>query len=507
MKTFLSIILTALIYKLCISQKPSEFEYSQLADLFAIDFELASDPIHSYSSYNTKTGLAYSHSTIFELNEISSKLTTINKVLIIVDATIYIQLKNKIKRYAYDINYAYGCKVIMEQVENGDHKDIKDIIISNSTDLNGVVFIGDIPAAWFEQESSYDKYGHEEWPCDLYYMDIDGVWEDLDNDEIYDSHSGNVQPEIFIGRISTANMGSLINEKIGLENYLDKNHMFWIGQITINKKYGLSYIEKDWDDNDYFISDINNIYGSTNSESIIYKYSDIFGSVDYLNRLSDNVYEFIQLACHSSYQKHSFTDGKIYANDIINNGAKAIGYNLFCCSACRWTSASTSSTNGFIAGSYIYNNSNSSLVVVGSTKVGSMLDFAQFYTPLGQGMCFGEAHVEWWVNSCGSIHYPWEISWHYGMTIIGDPLVNLFHCMNNSCESEITLNSFDMSNPSPIQYFLTKNIITISNNNYVIPSGKHVIFNSKNINILENFESNLGGTFEIINEGCESNCP
>jgi hypothetical protein len=490
------------------SQQLTEQEYNVLSDLFATDVQLMDTTIDTYVNTKLKSGLSYSHSTIYKLPKNTSIVGRIDKILIIVNSSIYSQVENKIKRYGYDVNYVYGCEVVMEQVSGSDHKDIKNLILSESTGLDGVVLIGNIPAGWYEVANDFDKYGHKEWPCDLYYMDINGTWGDSDSDGIFDSHTGNVQPEIFVGRISTANMGTLLSEKTGLEDYLDKNHKFWIGQLPVNKKYGLSYIDSDWDDIGYFKTDMQHIYGHTNYDAILYKDFTSFGKTDFLNRLNTNRYEFIQLACHSSYAHHAMSGGSIYANEIFNNGTEAIGYNLFCCSACRWTSVSPTSIRGFLGGAYIYNNNNSGLVVVGSTKTGSMLYFNQFYDPLGDGDSFGGALVEWWINACGTSHSNTEIYWHYGLSIIGDPMVNFYHCMNERCNSQIILNSFDNSNLSPIRYFLAKDNITIdTDSNYLIPTGKHVILNAPIVDIIQNFECDLGGTFEIINEGCKSNCP
>jgi hypothetical protein len=366
---------------------------------------------------------------------------------------------------------------------------------------------------WFEVANDYNGYagnnnqgyGYAVWPCDLYYMDINGTWSDTDENGIYDSHTGNVQPEIFVGRISTANMGTLLSEKAGLENYLDKNHKFWMGHTTVNKKFGLSYTSADWSNYSYFRTDIQYLYGSTNYDQI--KYGDaVFGKADYLSRLTNNRYEFIQVASHADYYyMSSLSGGYLYSNEIFNNGTKAIGYNLFCCSACNWTAVPSNSNQGFLASSHIYNANNSSLVVVGSTKTGSMLNFDKFYTPLGQGKTIGESLKQWWINACGTTHSNYIIYWHYGMSIIGDPLINFYHCTNNRCVSQITLNSFDTSNTASHRYIIAKDKIVV--NNYVIPSGKHVIFSAKEVELNSGFECQLGATFEIINEGCMSNCP
>ena len=490
----------------------TEEEYSELASLFAVDVQMMGNTRESYDNYqSTRLRLPFSSSTVLTLNTFPNRNTDINKILVIVNSSIYNQLSEKIERYAYDINYVYGCEVIMKIVTGGDHTNIKSLITSNKTNLDGAVFIGDIAAAFYEVANDYDGYagwedkegyGYAEFPCDLYYMDLDGTWTDADGDGKYDAHTGNVKPEIFVGRISTANMGKLLSEKEGLESYLDKNHKFWMGYTTVNKKFGLTYTDTDiWAANNHFKTDIKKLYGSSNYD--IVKYGDaVFGKTDYLDRLTDNRYEFIQLACHASYDHLGMSGGGIYSNEIFNNDIQSIGYNLYCCSACNWTVVLPNSSQGFLAGSHVYNTSNSSLVVVGSAKTGGMLKFAKFYTPLGNSKTMGESLKQWWINANGNSHANKIIYYHYGMTIIGDPMVNFFHCTD--CVSQITLNSFDNSNPSSHRYIIARDRIIV--NNYVIPAGKHVIFNAKEVEFNSGFECQLGGSFEVINEGCMSNC-
>jgi len=353
MKKIFPIILVLSSWVNCFSQNITDQEYERLARLFAQDVQYNKILTDIPSSKRLKSNVSFTYSTILELYENLSVITGINKILIIVDSSIYSQVQIKINRYATDINEVYGCEVIMEQVSRANYEDIKNLINSELIGLDGVVLIGNIPAAWYEVANDHGSYGYAAWPCDLYYMDTDGIWEDLDNNEIFDSHSGNVQPEIFVGRISTANMGTLLSEKTGLENYLDKNHEFWIGKLIVNRKYGLTYTDEDWAQTDYFKTDIQYLYGSAYYDSISYIGYPSFGRADYLNRLSNNRYEFIQLACHSpsgAVNCHAMTGGSIYANEIFNNGTEAIGYNLFCCSGCRWTSVSPTSTRGFLGG-------------------------------------------------------------------------------------------------------------------------------------------------------------
>ena len=505
----ISFILGASSCFVSFGQTITEQDYAKLSRLFAEDVRLMGDTRESYAIYKSmRLRTPFSHSRVLTLKDFSIN-ASVDKVLVIVNSSIYSQLSDKINRYSYDIHYVYGGEVIMETVTGGDHTDIKNLILTNQTNLNGVVLIGDIPAAWFEISNDHDEYGYASWPCDLYYMDVNGTWSDINNNGIYDSHSGYVQPEIFVGRISTANMGTLLSEKAGLERYLDKNHKFWIGHTDVNKKFGLSYTDKDWV-NDYnnFKTSIRELYGTTKYDSVSFG-NPLFGKTDYLSRLRNDRYEFIQLACHASWQFLGMTGGGIYSNEIFNNGTEAIGYNLFCCGACNWTDAAPNSSQGFLAGSHIYNAKNSSLVVVGSTKTGSMLVFSSFYVPLGQGKTIGESLKLWWTTAIYS-SFPqtatnFYISWYYGMSIIGDPMVNFYHCMNNRCVSQVTLNSFDNLNSTSYRYIITKDKITA--NNYVIPQNKHVMLYSNEVILNAGFECPLGATLEISNEGCKSNCP
>jgi len=410
-------------------------DYAKLVRSFAKDVQLMGDSRENYENYiATHPSSQFSHLRVLSLNSSQHINRNVEKVVIIVKSSIYNQLAEKIDRYAIDIHNVYGCEVIMEMVSGGNHRDIKDLIVSHQTNLNGAVFIGDIPVAWFEIDDDFGGYGggpgygYAVWPCDLYYMSLNGTWSDTDENGIYDSHTGDINPNIFVGRISTANMGLLLSEKEGLEKYFDKNHNFWIGKTLVKKKFGLTYTDQDWVVFDDMRTDIKYLYGNSYYDQIGYG-NPIFGKTDYLNRLKNNRYEFIQLACHANHEFLQMSGGNILANEIYYNGSEAIGVNLFSCSACNWTAVQPNSYQGFLGGVHAYNNNNSSLVVVGSTKTGSMLNFDKFYLPLGEGKTIGEALKQWWIDAYGNNHNGDVISWHYGMSIIGDPLVNfLYQC-------------------------------------------------------------------------------
>lgn len=92
----------------------------------------------------------------------------------------------------------------MEQVDYETYQDIKNLIISYQNNLDGCVFLGDIvPAMYKAVDVILEGTPISTWPCDLYYMDLSGgLWQDADHDNILDNYSGDMKPEIFIGRIS-----------------------------------------------------------------------------------------------------------------------------------------------------------------------------------------------------------------------------------------------------------------------------------------------------------------
>lgn len=449
----------------------------------------------------------FNHSQILNIPE-STQADLLHKVLIIVDSTLYVDLKYEIDRYAYDIHHVYGCNLIMEWVDDETYQDIKSLILSYQSGLDGCVFFGDIVPAQYEAFDLASDTTFKNWPSDLYYMDLTGIWTDTTNNHVFDVYSGDMKPEIFIGRISTTNMGHLLDEVEGMRMYLNKNHKYWIGHQHIEKKSGLAYTNNDWKDNSKFTDSILFLYGNGNYNSFTSDNLTSFGREDYLNRLGDSDYEFIQLASHSNYDYHCkfgrLGNEYIYGNEVFNHEIQALGFNLFCCYACRWISASN--TRAFLAGDYIYTPNSKGLCVVGSTKSGSMYPFTNFYKSLGQRKTMGQALVDWWRKKIPYYH-DLELCWFSGLTIIGDPLVNFFHCTNSTCQDQISLNSYNSSN-SPLSYYLASESITIAptTGSFTIPIGDHCIFNAPTVEINGEFLCPQGSSMEILNEGCRDNC-
>lgn len=276
--------------------------------------------------------------------------------------------------------------------------------------IAGVLLIGDIPTAWFEKFTFGESW--EQWPIDLFYMDLDGIWTDTDSDNIYDTHTGDRDPEIFVARLLANNLDLQGATEVALlRNYFNKNHLYRQGLIPQPKR-GLMYIDDDWVGSS---TDWNNALGLIYDTTTLVNDKATTIPSDYLNRLTQG-YDWVQICCHGwsggqTFMINNAWDGSIYSQDIKTLDPKAIFYNLFVCSGTRFTESN------YFGGWHIFTSTNG-LVAIGSTKTGSMLYFDNFYRPIAHGEIIGSAFIEWFKENGVD-----DMDWFYGMNILGDPIL------------------------------------------------------------------------------------
>lgn len=497
-------IIFLIVPELSVAQNYTERAILNLSDIFTIDDSLLTnntDNAYFYKKPTRKTisNYPYKHDNVLHIN---SALSSNSNVLIIANDLEYSKLSSIIKRYADDIHTSLGYGIDIEVVSNANYVNIKQCILSYTNNLVGAVLVGTIDVAYFELPNDHSQYGYRNWPCDLYYMDLDGVWDDNDDNGIFDSHTGNVEPEIFIGRISAENVGAQSDKIEILKDFFNRDHLYWVSQSSLKTHKSLSYINNDWENSNDIVFGIDKLYETENTIHYTPNQYSNFGKNDYCNNIASTTYTMVQLAAHSSPQLHLFTNNLgnreyLYSNTINNIDKKPIGYNLFCCSACNWKATSSS---GYIGGAYLYGNKSSALFVVGSTKTGSMLGFSDFYTPLNEGDCIGEAIVEWWKKYPNKFSTTSKISWFYGLSILGDPLIKPYR--EKYCPNTIHLEVFDSTNHSTNIYYRASKKIIIDKN-YVTSKGVKVTFDSPSISIENNFECSKGTMLETRTNGCE----
>lgn len=341
--------------------------------------------------------------------------------LILVDNRLYDGIKSNVEQYAGAISQRLGYEVQIVQV-NHDAKpeELREMLKKKRSSLDGCLFIGDIGLAWFQKPVYVTKHskGKQEkkvvsWPCDLYFMDLDGIWEDnwawkekrmdySQKDQIFDTHRGNTQPEIFIGRLPCYSKDDICASYNLINQYLQKAIKYWL-HTDGEAKGTLSYISETWVRLRHFDKRERRSLACFKRLRYALDYlpqTDMypnFSTTDYQEKLASSEYSYARLMAHSDSLNHYF-DAKwkeypytlLYGSDIFQSKITPRIINLFCCSALLWLG------NCSLGASYIYGPQSSALAVVGSTKTGSMYDPSNFNEGLARFFSVGESLRYWW---------------------------------------------------------------------------------------------------------------
>ncbi len=367
-------------------------------------------------------------------------------VCILVDSTIYADIEFSLSQYAIDVENSGFAVKMMEtgQLLNKTPEGIRSYLQENSRhNLDGCLLVGDIPGALFE-------VGAKEFPTDLYYMDLDGLWKDSDNDMIYDEHFGDVAPEIWIGRLKVPEVAG--DEATLFNEYFDKNHRYRIGTLTLPWWRGMIYID-DGGTNTNTESDAKSSLGKIYSDIVFVKDRATTNATDYKKRIDDPLgYQWIYLMCHGTYNNHTFMvppeepetsneswfrwDGTVYSSDYRSINPRIHFYHFVVCSAALY------SEPDYLAGSAVFGN-DYGLLAVGSTETVSTLPVSGFYGSLSEGKCVGDAFREWSVE----LHerYDYLQRQFYGLTLIGDPTLRLYHEVHDVAVTEIAVSLSNIS--------------------------------------------------------------
>jgi hypothetical protein len=249
-------------------------------------------------------------------------------------------------------------------------------------------------------------------------MDLNGTWNDPDNDGKFSEHPSGVEPEIWVGRLYTPTSNG--NDAALVNDYFSRNHKFRKGLFGCSNR-ALAYVDDDWAG--FGDCALDSMFPASNIEVIT---DPVTTDGDRYKAEINQHRAWAQVCAHSSPGGHSFktTGGaewvpNSYLRDV--NPPNAYFYNLFACSNALFTQPD------YMAGWYIFDKNGGSmcngLAAIGSTKTGSMLMFENFYGPMASGKTIGEALVDWW-KALGTTHDLDERRWYYGLALLGDPTLN-----------------------------------------------------------------------------------
>jgi len=376
-----------------------------------------------------------------------------SRFAIIVNSDLYDTLSASINLYALDAA-GEGFNVDIYCSSGGTPEQFRAFLQSlYAGGMEGCVLVGDLPIAWYEMYGCYVPPYQEEFPCDQFYMDMDGVFEDTDADGLYDGHTGNTAPEIWLGRLTASPLtmdGSTEFEL--LENYFRKNHLYRSNLAPIADR-ALAYL----DDNLAFLtSHLNILMEEFMGECTAVDDPWTTWDTDYESRLT-MPHEFVHLYAHSSPYSHAFMNPagnwSFTENWEVKAIAPAVNFYMLCaCSNARYTSSD------YMAGWYVFAH-DYGLAAWGSTKAGCMIYFHDFYPSLGRQEPIGKAYLNWFLAQAAGGFWTWEECYYYGLTLIGDPTLTIqqkSHSRMIQYDNEWGGSSFCFPNSDGLDLFNTR---------------------------------------------------
>ena len=350
-------------------------------------------------------------------------------VLVVVHSSIYTAIEASLEQYAVDLEKEGFSVNIVEtsQLQSETPQEIRSILQDNlKNNLVGALFVGDVPEVWFE-------VGNERVLTDMYFKDLNGQWVDSDGDGVFDEHSGDVSPEIWVGRLKASTIAG--DEVSLIRNYFVKNHRYRNGLLILPWWRSLVYID---DKGLNWTEEAELSLRQVNTEVTVVTDPATTDARDYESRLEDKFgYEWIYLMCHGSYDFHTFRvpeekdpsswGGTIFSWEYQAIDPRAFFYLLFVCSAAEYTKP------GYLGGSAIFADTYG-LATIGSTTEIFSISFLEFFTSLSEGKTIGNAFQEWFTEqSEENVELRTESrnqSIFYGLTIVGDPTLKLYRKQN-----------------------------------------------------------------------------
>lgn len=367
--------------------------------------------------------------TLYGVDVINNLRDEEGTVVIVVNHSLLSALEDEFQQFADDVA-SEGYDIVLLDVEGGSPEEFKELLINEGgEDLEGAILAGELPLAWFEQYEYFDDEDEpdnnllREYPIDLFFTDLNGTWEDTSGNDIYDVHSDeNWEPEIWLGRLPAWNL-SRIDEDTLIAAYLERVHNYRQGDLNLPHR-ALNFVDDDW----IFAAgqwgdNIGLVYG----DALTVAHPESTSAVNYSRELQiDEGYELVQIAVHSTADSHIFwIDNhrrrdyfrfRQLRNDVVPN---VMFYNLFACS-------NMNLSGNLCLGALYALRGNYGLGAVGSSKIGSMLYFEDYYRHLADNLNLGEAFKLWFIqHGHEPRHENWARSWFYGMTHFGDPTLKI----------------------------------------------------------------------------------
>jgi Secretion system C-terminal sorting domain/Peptidase family C25 len=348
------------------------------------------------------------------------------KMLVVVESELFNEIHFYIDRYIIEVT-GEGFEPELYLFESGDHVDLRQILAQKyELGMEGCIMVGNLPIAYYHTVDCNSHQPSEEvFPCDLFYMDLDGEFTDTDNDGDYDEHTGDVKPEIWFGRLYTNSLvfGNYA-ETEHMIRYFNKNHLYRSELATLPER-SMLYIDDDFHNHDDFYGALSQAY-----DSIVLFEDDAITSEEHYKEVIPEGYELMHVSVHGYPYAHTFIQpsgsySNLTSNEIIQCDPKSHFIILYGCSNAKYT------FNNCLANWYTFHE-DYIVASLGSGKSGSQLFYTDLYTPFGQGLTIGEAFRDWFITHAEDGLEQWERCCYGGLTILGDPTLKMQKFQSNN---------------------------------------------------------------------------
>jgi hypothetical protein len=323
------------------------------------------------------------------------------RIAVVLEQNLYLgdlQLQAAIETFADDLD-AEGHAVVAV-LFNGTAEELRgqlQALYGQSASLSGAVFVGKVPYVLYEWEDDPNVGGRNDFPTDVFFMDLDGTWEKDHctapecSDEKYDYWDYS-DPEIWVSRIKVDNLPGI---KDGLRDaevicaYLARNHehrnpLTPVGApdtpfrpseraMLVDNHHSPALAEP-------FVGE-----AFANLESLC---TSAATSTAYTAALTAaNRYYFINYHGHGAPDAHELADGlfPVSAYRELQSPCTAIGFTFSSCHTCNflWTDN--------LGGTVAFNPDAATLIVYGFTTTKACQHGEDVYTQVGLGRTFGES--------------------------------------------------------------------------------------------------------------------
>lgn len=336
-----------------------------------------------------------------------------DSMLIVVETSLYTLISSNLVAYSTHLVHD-GWTIEVVTWTGTSPTDLRALLQDRYADgTDGAWLIGDLPIAWCQLPQDF---GPDVFPTDLYFTDLDGTWTDDSADGIFDSHTGHVQPEIWIGRLIASNLTATGQTEAALVvQYLARATAYRTGN-PVSALPPAVCADTGFGSDSY-----------QGSEAV----TAMFGSCDRI--ISGDPTDYTDLItadrpwasvyAHGNPDAHYFEYGLVTAVSLPEMGLQTRFFADFSCSNARYTEPD------YMGGWYVF-APDAPLGLVGSTKTGSLYYVKDLLAAPTRGLSFGEGLLEW-----SMLHSHQNPAWFYGVTLLGDPSLPLLRelCID-ACE-------------------------------------------------------------------------